>query len=79
MTKFARQPIEVLVAAVKEFAVSNYENGWCDLVVETMNDEELAAVIKEGKANTVRVAILRVKSHFAPYAEQRRSVQNEAF
>jgi hypothetical protein len=79
VTKFARQPIEALVAGVKDFALSNYENGWCDLVVETQSDEELAAIIREGKANTVRVAILRTKSHFAAFAEQRRCVQNEAF
>ena len=79
MTKFARQPIEVLVQAVKDHALANYENGWCDLVVETMSDEDIAQVLRDGKANTARVALIRIKQHWGPYAEQRRSVRNEEF
>ena len=79
MAKFERQSIEVLVQGVKEFALANYNNGWCDMVVETMSDDEIAEVTRDGKANTVRVAIIRMRQRWSPYAEQRRSVQNEAF
>jgi ribosomal protein L12E/L44/L45/RPP1/RPP2 len=79
MAKFERQPIEVLVQGVKDFALANYNNGWCDLVIETMEDSEIAEVIREGKANTVRVAIIRMRQRWSAYAEMRCSVRNEVF
>lgn len=65
------------VDAVKAYALANYENGWCDLVIETMDDWRIADVI-EG-TNTVKGAIWKMSVFHGPYAEQRAAVMNEVF
>lgn len=65
------------IAGVKDYCVQNYENGWCDLVIETMDDFEIADVI-EG-TNTVKGAIWKMSVHWGPYAGRRREVMAEAF
>lgn len=65
-----------LVDAVLEFCTANYENGWSDLVIETLSREEVAEII--GGAKTTKGAVAKVKEHFAAYAEQRASVRAEA-
>lgn len=79
MKKFERQPIEVLVLGVREYCRDNYENGWADLVIETMEDADVIDVIKSAKAHTVRTAIIAMRRRWGAYAEQRRAVRNEAF
>lgn len=50
-------PMAALVEAVKAFAAENYEAGW-DVVVETMDDAEIAERI--GRARTPETAIAKV-------------------
>ena len=69
--------LAALLFGVQKHCRDNYTNGWCDLVVETMTDDELREVIKG--ARTLRGAIKKARSHFSAYSEQRRAVQNEIF
>jgi ribosomal protein L12E/L44/L45/RPP1/RPP2 len=58
-----------MVEAVKAECAAQYENGWCDLVVETMEDSEIAEVI--GNATTVKGAMKKLKAHVGGTAEAR--------
>lgn len=60
---------------VQKYCRDNYNNGWCDFVVETLEDHELAAIIKGSR--TLQGAIRKARSHFGGISEHRRSVQNE--
>jgi len=66
-----------LVAGVKAMCGEKYENGWCDLVIETMSDNEISEVIKG--ARTVSGAFKKLGQRWGAYAERRREVQSEAF
>lgn len=74
-----RDPISIKdrVEGVKAHCLKNYGNGWCDLVIETMDDWEIADVIEN--TNTVKGAVHKMAVHWGPYAEQRQSVMNEVF
>lgn len=74
MTKL---PIKDRVEGAKAHCVANYSNGWCDLVIETLTDWEIADIIEN--TNTVKGAVHKLAVHFGPYAEQRQSVRNEVF
>lgn len=65
------------VQGVKDYCVKNYENGWSDLVIETMDDMGIVDVI-EG-TSTVKGAIWKMSVHWGPYAERRREVMSEVF
>lgn len=65
------------VEGAKSYAISHYDNGWCDLVIETLTDWEIADIIEN--TNTVKGAVHKLAVHFGPYAEQRRAVMNEVF
>lgn len=62
---------------IKAYCIANYDNGWCDVAIETMEGHEIEAVIAGAK--TEKGAIRKLKAHLAPYCEQRRAVQNEIF
>lgn len=66
-----------LLFGVQKHCRDNYENGWCDLAVETLTEQELTDIIKG--ARTLKGAIKKTRDHFKGYAEQRRSVMNEIF
>lgn len=69
--------IKERVAGAKSHCAANYENGWCDLVIETLDDWEIADIIEN--TNTVKGAVHKLAVHFGPYADQRRAVMNEIF
>lgn len=75
--QWAADDAAAFLFGVQKHCRDNYNNGWCDMVVETMTDEELAAVIKG--ARTLKGAIKKARQHFSGYCEQRRAVQNEIF
>lgn len=72
----AANTLDALAAAVNAYCTENYENGWCDLVIETLSPKELAAIIEDTK--TEKAAIAAVKAHFSEYAEVRSDIQAEA-
>jgi hypothetical protein len=61
------------VEAVKTYCVHNYDNGWCDLVIETLSDWDIADIIENTK--TVKGAVHKLAVHFGPYAGHRREVR----
>jgi len=61
-----------LIAAVREHALANYEQGW-DVVVEAWEDDEIATVI--GKARTANGAIKRMAKAIEPYNERRQEIE----
>lgn len=61
------------IAAVKQYALANYEIGGWDYVVETMDDEDIARII--GAAHTAAAAIKRVAKYIRPIAEHRADIQ----
>jgi hypothetical protein len=77
MTNEQADDLAAFLFGVQKHCRDNYNNGWCDLVVETMTDDELRDVIKG--ARTLKGAIKKARKHFVDYAEQRRAVQNEIF
>lgn len=66
-----------LLREIKWHCTSHYDNGWCDLVIETMDDADIRKVI--GKAPTLRGAIFKLRKHWGPYAERRAEVASTAF
>lgn len=64
-----------LIAAVREHALANYEQGW-DVVVETFEDDEIATVI--GKVRTVESAVKLMAARIEPYNERRREIESLA-
>jgi hypothetical protein len=64
------------VAAVKEFATTNYEKGGWDIVVETMSDQDILEIVK--KARTPKTAIRAMANHIGAKAEYRDEVQGES-
>ena len=73
----AKKTVEELVAAVKQYAVDNYnKDGW-DFVVECWPDDEIAIEI-EG-CRTDAGAIKRMKAAVKPLAERRAEVRAEIF
>lgn len=75
--QFAADDLTAWCFGVQKHCRDNYNNGWCDLVVETLTDDELKAIIKG--ARTLKGAITKARKHFGGYAEQRRAVMNEIF
>lgn len=67
---------DLMLVVVLNYCYRNYENGWCDLVVETTTNDELREII--GDARTERAAILRVRKHFKDYADYRSEIQATA-
>ena len=65
-----------LVAAVKQYANDNYEEGW-DVVVETMTDVEIAEEIAGAK--TPEEAIKKMAVIVDLYNEKRQEIQSTAF
>jgi hypothetical protein len=62
-----------LLAAVRGYAVANYEvDGW-DVVIECYDDEELIKII--GDTRTACCAITKVRAHVAPYATVRDDIR----
>lgn len=69
MTKLS---IKDRVEGAKAHCAQNYSNGWCDLVIETLTDWEIADIIEN--TNTVKGAVHKLAVHFGPYAERRSEV-----
>lgn len=67
---------EEMVAAVKDHAMRNYENGW-DTVVECYTDEEIAEKI--GKARTTKGAIRKVAEGVGIYNRYAAEIRATAF
>lgn len=65
-----------LIAAVRAYALANYDKGW-DVVYEAWTDEEIAEVI--GKARTVKSAISRVGKEVAIYNDYADDICASAF
>ena len=65
--------MEDLIAAVKTYAVQNYNSDGWDIVVECYDRDELAEII--GDASTVNQAIARVGNHVGVIAEYRADIQ----
>lgn len=73
----AKKTVEELVAAVREYAVSNYnKDGW-DYVVECWADDEIA--IEIDGCRTDAGAIKRMKAAVKPLNERRAEVRAEIF
>lgn len=74
-----REPVTIKdrVEGAKLYCIMHYDNGWCDLVIETLGDWDIADIIEN--TNTVKGAVHKLAVHFGPYAEQRKSVMNEVF
>ena len=70
MTKLS---IKDRVEGAKAHCTANYNNGWCDLVIETLTDWEIADIIENTK--TVKGAVHKLAVHFGPYAGQRSEVR----
>lgn len=62
---------------VQRYCRDNYNNGWCDVIIETLTDAELRGIISG--ARTLQGAIKKARNHVSGYAEQRRAVRNEIF
>lgn len=61
-----------LVAAVRAHAIRNYNRSGWDIVVETMTDEDIAALL--GKARTEQGAIKVVLDHVLPAHQMRQEI-----
>lgn len=77
MTQERADDLTALLFGVQKHCRDNYTNGWCDIIIETLTDGELADIIKN--ARTLQGAIRKARQHVGGYAEQRRAVQNEIF
>ncbi len=66
-----------LIAAVRAHAEANYEKDGWDFLVECWEDEDIAEWM--GNAATAEQAIAGCRRTVRTLAEQRRSVQNEAW
>lgn len=73
----AKKTVEELVAAVRQYAVSNYEKAGWDFVVECWADDEIAEEIKG--CRTEDGAIKRMKAAIRPLHERREEVRAEIF
>lgn len=71
--------VTTLVPAVKKFALANYDRDGWDVIVETMEDEELAEMILESRCYTVNGAIKAVRSFGRMHDDRRQEVQSYAF
>jgi len=61
-------PLDEIVAGVKEHATKNYEKGW-DVVVETMSDDQIKAAI--GKVKTVKGAITKLQKNVVSFHKEK--------
>lgn len=68
--------IRQLVEDVKSYAVQNYGKGGWDYVVETMDDWDIAEIVKG--ANTPKGAIWKMSVHLGPIAGYRDEVRASA-
>jgi len=66
-----------LIKAVRAHANANYENGGWDILVECMDDEEIARDI--GTATTPAQAIKNVGRSLKICDDHRKDIQTEAF
>lgn len=66
-----------VLAQLKSYCTDNYENGWADLVIETMDDAEIMQVL--GKVSTLRGAIWKMHKHLETYASYRADIAATAF
>jgi hypothetical protein len=73
----AADDLAAFLFGVKKHCRDNYSNGWCDVIVETLTDDELRDIIKG--ARTLKGAIKKARHHVSGYVEQRRAVRNEIF
>lgn len=71
--------IEEMVAAVKAYAESHYNEGGWDTIVECYDDRELASEIMQGKCQTNEEAIAYVGRGCKVYDDYRKDIQAEAF
>lgn len=63
---------DYLINKVREHAITNYDEGGWDIVVECYGDDELAEII--GDARTAKAAIAKVAKRIEPLASYRDEV-----
>ena len=67
---------ETLITEILDYCADHYENGWCDLVIETTSRDEITEII--GKASTLRGAIYKLRKNFDVIAEYRADIMATA-
>lgn len=65
-----------LIDGLYEQLTANYENGWADIVIETMEQDEVAKIVNGCK--TVTGAMKKLAAHMKPIAEHRKEQKMEA-
>ena len=73
------ETINEMVAAVKQHAMKNYNNGGWDTIVECYSDKELAEEIQKFGCKTSKEAIQKIGKFCDLYDEKRREIQAEIF
>ena len=66
-----------LVAAVREFALANYENGGWDVVVEAYTDDEIAHVV--GRCSSAAAAIAKMRKTVGAHKSYGDEIRSTAF
>jgi hypothetical protein len=66
-----------LLNGIQAYCSGNYENGWCDLVIKTMEDADIIKII--GRATTLRGAIWKLRKELSAYAAHRANIQATKF
>jgi hypothetical protein len=71
--------MEDMVAAVREHARKNYNDGGWDTIVECYDDADIEREIIEGKATTTEEAIAYIGKGCKIYDDYRKDIQATAF
>jgi hypothetical protein len=71
--------MQEMVSAVKTYAITHYNEGGWDSIVECYSDSELAEEIEEGKCNTAAEAIAYVGKGCKVWDDYRSDIQATAF
>lgn len=81
MTQFNELPVrplrERLIGYVKDYALTNYDKGGWDVIVECYDDDMIADVI--GKARTPEGAIRKFRPLVSVWADRQADARNSAF
>ena len=68
---------QAIVDAVKAHALAHYEDDGWDIMVETMTDDEIAAML--GDVRTAGAAITKAARELQPLADYRADIRAEIF
>lgn len=77
MTTNATCNVSELVEIVKAHALSHYEDGGWDVIVECWSDREIAEEI--GRARTAKGALAKIRPYIEIYDERQADGRNSAF